>query len=311
MALGTAAAMLAVSALAFVATPAGGGRRDAVTRVAEVPASAPAARPDQTRRPAIDEALNKLGLAGRSRVEAAGADWLVRAGVKDDNEAESVTTALARLQPRPLVRLSTEQDLRDSLSDLVLRTMPEQRVAIQVRFGDDGRVQLEGRLSEAAQRDKLLHALAAAFPHLHWDPSALLTPDEAAGRFVAELRSHGWPISSRWEHGVLEIDAALPAQESTEWERALLKAARAQDVRFNARVATVSSSPHLSAPAGDGDAQLPFQVRSVVGGDMPYVLLSGGERLAQGGSWQGWRFAALTGHQVVFENGAQRAIVPR
>lgn len=316
VALGTAAAMLALSALAFVAAPPGARSDEMLLRAAAMPASAPAPAPDAASRVAIDEALGRLGLAGRSRVEAAGADWLVRAGVKDDAEAETVTTALARLQPRPQVRLSTEQDLRDALSDLVLRTMPEQRVAIELHFGEDGRVQLEGRMPDAAQREPLLHALAQAFPHLRWDPDALLTPQEQAGRFEAQLRAHGWPLITRWNRDLLEIDVALTQRDVPEWERVLAEAARGHAPRFAARVAFVQAAPAATAAAPAaaheaGESRLPFTILSVVGGDMPYVLLSGGERLAQGGSSQGWRFAGLTGHEVVFENGAQRATVAR
>ena len=57
--------------------------------------------------------------------------------------------------------------------------------------------------------------------------------------------------------------------------------------------------------------RLPFQIRGVVGGDMAYVLLSSGDKLSQGGVWQGWRLASVTATQVTFENGAQRAVLAR
>jgi hypothetical protein len=60
------------------------------------------------------------------------------------------------------------------------------------------------------------------------------------------------------------------------------------------------------------DTKLPFEVRSVVGGDMPYVLLAGGEKLGRGGAYAGWRFAGLNkDSQAVFESGSRRAVLQR
>jgi type III secretion protein D len=67
--------------------------------------------------------------------------------------------------------------------------------------------------------------------------------------------------------------------------------------------------PNSAPPAAQ--AHLPFELRGVVGGDMPYVQLTDGQKLVQGGTSQGWRLASISESQVVFDSGGRRAVVPR
>jgi type III secretion protein D len=302
-----AVATAGLSALAFVAW-ADGRKHDPAAQIV-VAAEAPRmpASPDPGRRLAIEAVLKKLDLAARSRVEEASGGWRVSAAVADDAESESLAAALSRLQPAPALRIVAEQDVRDGLAELLSRTTPDASGSVSARHVGHGRYRVEGRLGGPAARDRLLRDLAEAFPVVReWD-NAVLTGGEAGDRLVAELREQGWQIASRQEGSVVNMEVALQPRDEPRWQRALMAAVRRHAVRFNARLAFVQPA----AQASGAPARLPFEIRSVVGGDMPYVLLSGGERLGQGGIWQGWRFAGLEGQQAVFENGAQRATVPR
>jgi type III secretion protein D len=311
---GTLTVASGFSALAFMAWASGPDQAPPLPAgAASVQQPAPA-EPDSAQKIAIDAALKELGLTRRALIEPQGAGWLVRAVLVNDVEAESLSAALSRLQPRPALRLITVQDLRDEAFDLLHRMAPQQRDGIDIAHLGEGRFRIQGRMPTADERDKLMRALAAAFPQVHeWD-NALLTSDEAAEKLLAQLRTHGWPIAGAWGQGTLDMEVQLAPRDVPQWERALLAAVRSYEVPFNARIAFVQTSVVQSPPAADqppAEGALPFEVRSVVGGDMPYVILPGGRKLARGGMWQGWRLAGISADRAVFENGARRAIVPR
>jgi len=308
----TAFATAGLSALALVAWPMGLG---------QAPGQAPqpggaqgstavphaTAVPDPAQRQAIDKVLAELGLAGLAKVEPAANGWQVQAPVMNDAQGESLSAALSRIHPRPALRMTTEQELRDGVADMLVRLAPEYRGKVSLRHLGEGRFRLEGRMAHAAERDKLLRALGVAFPQVStWD-NALVTNEEAAQALLADLATRGWQATGELKEGTLEIEVRLQQRDVPQWERTLLSLAQPGTVPFRATLAFVS--PPVAAPGAE--ARLPFQIRSVVGGDMPYVLLPGGERLAQGGTWQGWRLAGVSGNQVVFENGARRAVVQR
>jgi type III secretion protein D len=312
---GTAAWLASVtaaglSALALVAWPMDLDSHRVKVQQAPAPAaghSSNAAAVEEERRRAIEAAIAPTGLADRTTVLPAGAGWTVRALALTDSEGEVLSAALSRLQPRPALRISTEQDLRDEVMDMLLRMAPDFRGNLSLRYVGEGRFRVEGSMNRASERDKLLRSLAAAFPQVRgWD-NAVVAGEDAAVNLVAELRSHGWQIDSNWNEGVLEVGAGLPRRDLRQWEDALAAAARKHTVPFRATVQFVQGP---AAPANP-ENKLPFQIRGVVGGDMPYVLMPDGEKLARGGVWQGWRLASVSAGQVLFENGARRAIVQR
>ena len=156
-------------------------------------------------------------------------------------------------------------------------------------------------------RAKLLRTVGAAFPPVREWENAVLTGEETADKLLADLRSRGWQITSEWDKGTLEIEVTLQQREVPQWERALFDVANGAAVPFHAKLSFVQPA----AAARVSEARLPFQIRGVVGGDMPYVLLPDGEKLAQGGTWQGWRLATISANQIVFDSGARRAVIQR
>jgi type III secretion system YscD/HrpQ family protein len=307
-----AAATLGLSgaAAALVAWPiALGGGAAAAAVPASAAAPAPLA-PDPAQRQAIEAVLASRGLAGRARIEPVGANWLVRAPVMSDMDGEALATALSRLQPRPVLRLPTEQELRDEVAEALPRLAGEHAGAIKLRAMGPGRLRLEGRLANAGQRDKLLGSVAEAFPQAVWD-NAVLTTEEAAAELLAELRTRGWQASGEWKNDALQVQVTLQQRDVPQWEQTLVAVNRTHAVPLHATMAFAQSAP-TPPPAPRGvESRLPFQLRGVVGGDMPYVLLSDGDKLSQGGVWKGWRLASISASQVVFENGAQRAVLTR
>ncbi len=298
----------AVAALALVAWPGGLGAGSATSAPAAAVAKAPV--PDAAQRQAIEAVLAGRGLAGRARIEPSGAVWLIRAPVMSDMEAEALGGALSRLQPRPLMRLPTAQELRDEVTEALPRLAGEHAPAIRLRVQAPGRFRLEGRIADTQARDAFLRTVADTFPQVTWE-NAVLTTEEAAAELLAELRSRGWQAGGQWKDGALQVQVTLQQRDVPNWEQTLLAVNRTHAVPLHATMAFAQSAP-TPAPAPRGaEARLPFQVRGVVGGELPYVLLAGGDKLSQGGVWQGWRLASISAGQVVFENGTQRAVLAR
>ncbi len=311
---GVAAATVGLSAAAaLVVWPSGlrpGAEAEAAAERPAQQAAAPVAAPDPAQRAAIESALAGRGLAGRARIEPAGSAWLVHAPVMTDLEGEALLAALSRLQPRPVLRLPTEQELRDEVTEAMPRLAGSHAAAVRLRSLGPGRFRLEGRLPTAAARDQLLRTVADAYPQAAWE-HAVLTPAEAGAELLAELRQRGWQAAGEWKDDAMQIQVTLQQRDVPNWEQTLLAADRTHAVPLRATMAFAQSAPTPAPAPRAGESRLPFQVRGVVGGDMPYVLLSGGDRLSQGGVWQGWRLASITGGQLVFENGAQRAVLAR
>lgn len=297
-----------VSAMALIAWPMGAAHERRQPATIETPAAAAAEKgslPFAPQKQAIDTALRDLGLTERAKVEPSATGWTVRAGVMSDVESESLSAALSRIQPLPGLRMTTEQDLRADVADMILRMAPEYRGTIGLRYLGEGRFRVEGRMGNAAERDKLLRTLASAFPLVRAWENAVVAAEEAGDRFVAELRSRGsWHVSRAPGAGLLDLQVRLSQRDVPQWEQALLSVAQANPTPFRATLEFVQAQ-------ASRESRPPFRVRSVVGGEMPYVLLEEGEKLAPGGVFQGWRLASVGAQQLVFENGAQRAYVPR
>ena len=54
-------------------------------------------------------------------------------------------------------------------------------------------------------------------------------------------------------------------------------------------------------PVHASAAPLPFRIRGVVGGAVPYVVLGDGSKLQPGGRRDGWRLVAVESDRLVFD----------
>ena len=305
------ATLACVSALALVAWPPGQGQPKvdpASTAASASGATVAAALPDTRQKAEIDSVLGELGMSSRAKVEAVNGSWLVRASSMSDTEIDSLSAALARMKPRPGLKATTEQQLRDEVAEALLRIAPEYRGAVSLRDLGGARFKLEGRVAKASDRERLVGMIRAAVPQMRELQVALVTGEENADRFLDELRSNGWDIDSAWEDGVLAMKVRLPRKELPQWELALQRATRVSAPLFRAELAFNTTTTRARS---DTETHAPFEIRGVVGGDTPYVLLEHGAMLVQGGVWQGWRLASVSATNVVFENGSRRATIAR
>jgi hypothetical protein len=235
----------------------------------------------------------------------------VRAAALNEAESEALTSQLARLQPRPVLRLTTEQDLADELADASTRIAAESHAQITPRYVGAGRVRLDGRVGAPGERDKVVKAFRDALPLVRdWDVGIQVNT-ELAALLVADLRARGdWDITSTQDNGAVDMRVDLHERQLPQWEAALAAAVKANPAPFHAQLAFKAAAAG-APPAAAVSTNLPFDVRGVIGGENPYVVLLGGEKLARGGTWKGWRLVEISSNQVVFDNDSRRAIVQR
>ncbi len=314
--LGGGAAMLLLIAVGVVAsrTPPPVGAPDisasAAGRSAATVASA-AVAPSAESRQAIEKIIQELGLSKVVTVEAFDGAWRVRGHYLDDLTAERLSAALTRLPLRPRVRITLAQDLSQDLSDMLRRWGEEKAFVVTAQRLADRRFRLNGRPRSAADRDELLMALGKEFPGVEWDLQ-LASAEEEAQRLLEELLSAGWDVGGEWQDAVFTMRVRLQPAQVPAWERDLTQAVNRHSVPIKAMVATDASATVVAArlslpPSG----RPPFQVRSVVASEPPLVVLDGGHRLLQGGTHMGWRFVGLDPQNLIFDNGNQRATLPR
>jgi type III secretion protein D len=313
-----AIAAVSLSTLGLVAWPM--GLSTAPRAFMRTPAASAAATAAATSEPAgkaeIEAIVAELHLADRSKLEQDAGRWSVRTLVLNESEGESLAKALTRVQPHPALRLATVADMRDELTDRLQRLAPEARGKVQVRASGDGRVGLVGSMPRTEDRNALASEMAAAFPQVRaWD-NAVAAGDDVGALLVADLQASGFDVAVLSKDGEMKMQVKLRQQDVPRWERALAEAVRQYPVPFNADLVFAAAAPSEAARQATRapvmETQLPFEVRSVVGGEMPYVLLAGGEKLARGGAYAGWRFAGLNkDSQAVFENGSRRAVLQR
>jgi type III secretion protein D len=316
-----AAACAGVSAMAYVAWPLSGTRpgAGAAAHAAAAPGAAASVATTAVLRGGadIEQVLHTLHLAQRALVEPRGQGWRVRALVLSDAEGEALSAALGKLQLPPALQLSTEAELRAQLGEILQQLDPGSRGQVELQLQPGG-LRVEGRMKSAELRDKLLAELASAFPQVRtWD-RALRTPEEEGAQLMAELRDAGrWELDGHWQRGTLVMDVHLSPEDQPAWEKVLLEATRRHGLPFSAQLHLAlpeGAAVHAAGPSAlraPTPGLLPFNVLGVVGGDVPYLLLPDGVKLARGGVLQGWRFAALSEQQIVFENGARRAVLQR
>lgn len=262
------------------------------------------ARPSPAQRAAIERVLQDMSLMDRTRIDAQGANWIVRATYLDDEEAENLAVALSKITPRPGLRMTSERDLRQDIDEAMIRMGSGIHGVIKSKYLGDARFRIEGMLPTSTERDTVLHTLKTSFPQVRGWENGLLVPEDVAAKLVEELGRAGfYDVSGRWKDGVFDMDVKLLQQQVPRWERALQLALVKYTVPINATL----SFDRPTAMQG----RLPFQVRSVVGGETPYVILGDGSKLMVEGTRAGWKLASVDAAQVVFQHGEQRAVLAR
>ncbi len=246
-----------------------------------------------------------------------GGGVMVTGWVESTAQFDRVAEALAGIRPVPALQLRIVGELREELRGQLGRDGP----ALDFRPLSAGRLLVTGMAVSPADRDRKLETVRALAPRDIELVDGLDLAADQAPAFQAALRQTGFrDATARWDGSQVAIGVRLSNSERGRFEDALLQLGkRFSGVPFSVTVETyvppvavVSGAP---APVPTGAvplarAGLPFQVRSIVGGPAPYLVLGDGDKLMVGGSRGGWRLAAVEPEFLIFE-GPRRLTVLR
>lgn len=275
----------------------------------EAPEPAPSLAPiavsaDSGRLAQITAILTSLEMNDRAQVISLpnGSD-LVTALLLSEDEKESLAAALSRLNPRPGLKTSSENELIQSVIDAVAG----KGETLRAEYLGAGNFRLHGNVREKNARDILLSELASEFPAVRQFEDALTTPEMMAEQLVAQLRTEGFSdISGTWNEDSFVITCLQAPENRLTLARALEQA----DQRFGRWLKFSVRTGKQKTLTGKAKSTLPFQIGSVVGGSNPYVVLLNGQKILVGGQIENWYLTGVDSEHVVFE-GPRRISIPR
>lgn len=217
-------------------------------------------------------------------------------------QMDRLSDVMSAQDPRPLMRLSIVEEVREELRAQLGDSYP----SLDVASDGPGRLRVTGMVTSEAERDAMLAAVRGQLPADMEVKGALrLASPQLAADIEEAFSIADFPGAvARWTGGTFMVTLTVPQNERLRFEAslvALLK--RFQGVplwikpKFVRAVAPVRSPP-------------PFPISGVIGGSVPYVVLPDGSKLLPGGRHMGWRLQAIESEVLVFDS-PRRLVVAR
>lgn len=248
----------------------------------------------------IQLAIARVDPGLRLRVEMLPAGGARVSGwVADIAQLDRLADGLADIRPPPALSVRTAAELVDDLVDVGGPEGP----ALRFELVDHGRVRALGLVAGASERGKVLASARARVPPGIEVVDGLRVASEHGGAVQDWLRTAGFPgAQALWdgEQMVIGLDVARP--ERARLETLLARSATPlSGIPFVLRTREIVRAPPLVARVHASAAPLPFRIRSVVSGPIPYVVLGDGSKLQPGGRRAGWRLVAVEPDRLVFD----------
>lgn len=255
------------------------------------PPPPPAAAPPQLNVAELEALVAALPIDARLSVLASDSGGLPRLEgvVAADEDVELLMNALARLAQRPLIRILTTEDLLAQAQALVETIEP----ALAAESEAVGTLIIDGVASSDRTIASLFDRLRMALPTGVEISDRSLRQDEVNQWLLRSLRERSLPeFDLAWENGQLKLKGRLEEPDVPVWEQALIDFAGVygERVRFQARVDMPSPAVFLRR-----------QVRTVVSGPAPYLLLHNGQKVMTGGRLGNYRLLEIRDSLLVWE----------
>ena len=247
----------------------------------------------------IADVIERLGLSSRVRVSLSDNGLATVSGwVSNTAEQDELATALAQIWPMPAMRVSNQTEV----VHIAQSALSGFSVKYKVHAREDGQLELRGIASTPAERTAALDALQSQVPGMTVAVVDVRLASDVSDAFAALLRqAQIHEVSLDWQRDRL---AAVSGKLGMQQRQEFLNLAEA----FNADHLDVV---HVILPAvPDVADSVPFGIRSVVGGEQAYLVLSDGTKLLPGGVYRNYRLRAIEADRILFD-GEQRASVPR
>ena len=288
------------------------GRGAGQVPVAAAAPAAPAVDPAQQQRLVrdIQLAIARVDPALRLRIDALPTGGARVSGwVADIAQLDRLAEGLADIRPAPLLSVRTAADLMDDLVDAGGAQAPSLRFELL----GEGRVRALGLVMAPAERDKVLALARARVPPGIEVVDGLRVASEQGHAVQEWLRTAGFAgAEAHWDGEQMAIGLDVGSQERARLESLLARTGTPlSGIPFVLRtreVGTATAAAGAPRPLVHASAApLPFRIRGVVGGAVPYVVLGDGSKLQPGGRRAGWRLVAVEPDRLVFDG--PRALV--
>ena len=261
----------------------------------------------------IVQVLKGLGLGERASVsQQPDASWLVKTTVLSEEESLALAEALNLQGLRPSLQIAMEADVLQSIREELSRhAQPEGGTPLNASYLGAGKFAIHGNLAQDEQKQALLQTLAKEFPMVTRFESRLRSPGDLAKLMVEALRQAGFTdIRHEWRDGRLNLEVRLAENDRPRWETLLARTSQQFGIRFHATLVLLpgNSQPNEAVASIVKEGSLPFRIRSVVSGPVPYVVLDDGSKLMTDGARDGWRLMDIGSDKVEFQGSSARKV---
>jgi len=257
----------------------------------------------QAQERAVKEASLAIALADpalRMRVVANAQGGVTVSGWVDSAEQfDRLAQALSSLRPLPRLAVRTAQEVFDALTDVGTAQ------GLSLRFAPmgAGKVQVRGVVLTPELQQRTLVQLRQRAPEGIEILDGLRVAAQQGPEVVRWLGAQGLTVRrADWDGEQLVLTVEVTPAQRQQLERLLAQAQTPlSDVPFVLQTQLVKEAA-AARRLSLAEAGLPFGIRSVVGGDAPYVVLADGAKLQPGGARAGWRLAAIAPDHLVFDS---------
>ncbi|WP_168797346.1 type III secretion system inner membrane ring subunit SctD [Lampropedia aestuarii] len=231
----------------------------------------------------VDPALRlQLSPQPDGRVQLSG--WVASIEALD-----RLSTAMARQQPPPLMRVRSISEMRTDLKAM----LPEAFKHLEFNAADSCCLRISGIMANTASQQEAFEQTKALLPPDLELQNSIRLAETMPQDVAAALKAEGFADSeTEWDGQQILATVSLSNSQRSKLEDALLAISK----RWPGMPFTVVTK----APANH-HSKAPFEIRSVVGGMSPYLVLPGGAKLLPGASHAGWRLQAIEDHAIVFD----------
>lgn len=247
---------------------------------------------------AVNAAIERLGLSSRLHVAITPQGTVYVTGwVRDAQERDALASALAQVWPMPAMRVSSEEAAMQTAA-MVLKSFS---VKYMPRYDGDGRLTILGIADSADGRAAALDALRGQLPGMTVLGNDIYLSDAVTTTLATELSNAGLSGAAlTWKDNMLQVSTEALDD---------IQMAEIQSVvdQFNSRYFGVAKLATTGRQVAD---TVPFRIRSVVSGPLPFIVLEDGSKLLVGGTYRRYRLTAIEDKRLLFE-GPRSAIVLR
>lgn len=246
---------------------------------------------------ALTAALTALGLSSAVTVSPNGiGGWVLGGYVPTHAKENALAAALENITPAPHVNVIVEEDLVGAANALLGRQAVPGEQLLHVENAGQGKLRLLGAAANAAIVRAAEKALPAQVPGVRGVESDVALPAKLLELFKSKMAAEGFSgrLSIVREEPVVVLKGDLTNEEIARWEKFF--------VRFCAEDGNVLP---IDANVGGQTRAFALNVQTIVGGPVPYVVTSGGERVNLGGTIRGRTIVAIRDGSVTFDGNVQ------